>query len=47
MCICVDIYVFVLMYTWMPEEGVRAPGAGVIGGYKQPGMSTGNHTPVL
>lgn len=31
----------------MPEEGVRSPGAGATGGYKQSGISTGNQTPVL
>lgn len=39
---CVLYYVHLNAYVWRPEEDVRSPGAGVIGGCELAGMGTQN-----
>lgn len=41
-CMCVLYYVHLNAYVWRPEEDVRSPGAGVIGGCELAGMGTQN-----
>lgn len=47
MCVYLWIYAHEYRYLWRPEEGVEAPGAGVIGGCEAPDVDAGTRTQVL